>query len=102
MLFVSVWVLVLGQNLHDPMVDLEAVPLGWVSMLPDKLQADFSILSAGWVCFFLDFSFNHIYIMLPDSAVGFCSAGNTGWRRAGSVFADRVCMCGHILILRFR
>lgn len=78
MLFVPKGVLVLGQNFHGPMVDQEAVPLSRVSMLPDKLKADFSILSAGWVWFFLYLSFHHIYIILPDFAVGFCGASNRG------------------------
>lgn len=78
MLFVSKSVLVLGQNFHDPMVDQEAVPLSRVSMLPDKLKADFSILSAGWICFFHYLPFHHINIIFPNSAVGFGGANNGG------------------------
>lgn len=60
MLFVSKGVLVFSQNFHDPMVDQEAVPISRVPMFPDKFKADFSILSAGWVCFFLYLPFHHI------------------------------------------
>lgn len=87
--FVWKGVLVFGQNFHNPMVDQEAVPISRVSMLPDKLKADFSILSAGWVCFFLYLPFHHIYIKFPNSAVGFCGASNGGWRKASSVIGGQ-------------
>lgn len=60
MLLISVRILVLGQNFHDPVVDQEAIPGSRVSMLLDKLKTDFSILSAGWILFFLYLAFHHI------------------------------------------
>lgn len=60
MLLISVRILVLGQNFHDPVVDQEAIPGSRVSMLLDKLKTDFSILSAGWILFFSYLAFHHI------------------------------------------
>ena len=99
-LFVVIGILIIGPNFHDSVVSQEAVPLSRISMLPDKLQDDFSVLSADWVFFFLDLPFHYIYIRLPDTAVGLGRARN-GWRRLGSTISGLVCCRGDRLIMRF-
>lgn len=102
MLLISVRVLVLGQNFHDTVVNQEAKPGGGVSMLLDKLKTDFSILSAGWIFFFLYLPFHHVYVKFPDSFVGFCGANNGGRGEASSIFGGPVHRCGHgVMSLRF-
>lgn len=76
-LFVVIGILIIGPNFHDSVVSQKAVPLSRISMLPDKLQDDFSVLPAGWVFFFLDLPFHCIYIRLPDTAFGLGRASNS-------------------------
>lgn len=99
-LFVVIGVLIIGPDFHDSVVSQEAVPLSWISMLPDKLQDDFSVFLAGWVFLSLDLPFHCIYIRLPDTAIGLGRARN-GWRRLISTISGLVCCCGDRLILRF-
>lgn len=99
-LFVVIGILIIGPNFHDSAVSQEAVPLSRISMLPDKLQDDFSVLLAGWVFSFLDLPFHYIYIRLPDTAIGLVRASN-GLKRLISTISGLVCCCGDRLILRF-
>lgn len=101
MLVISVRIFVLGQNFHGPMVDEEAVPGSRVSMLLDKLEADFGILSPVWVSFSLYLLFHHVYVKFPDSVVGFCGADNGGRGETSSIFGGTVYWCGHGVSLRF-
>lgn len=100
-LFVVIGIIIVGPDFHNSVVGQEAVPLSRISMLPDKLQDDFSVLLAGWVSFFLDLPFHCIYIRLPDTAIGLGRASNSG-RRLISTISGLVCCCGVRLILTFK
>lgn len=47
-LFVTIGIFIIGPNFHDAVASEEAVPLSRISMLPDKLQDDFSVFFAGF------------------------------------------------------